>query len=347
MPPECAPRKWNHVELPQVLGRARESDTVSRVSSRPVIIQTEPLAQAAEAWIGERAQVVRAAPSTPEFKTAAQGAQGLVVRTATRVDEELLRQLPTLRVVGRAGVGIESIDQDACGARGVTVVHTPDANTQAVVEFVVGLLSDALRPRPRLERAVNATEWERLRTQAVGATQWNELQVGVLGLGRIGSRVAEVTRAMGCRVRYTDLREIPPTGRHGAEPTPVEALFEMSDVITVHVDGRASNRGFVGSALLDRMKPTATLVNTSRGLVVDTTALAAILRQRPGMRALLDVHEPEPFAAEYPLLGLSNAWLTPHLASRTTTAMEAMSWVVRDVWEVIEGREPRWPAPRP
>ncbi len=172
-----------------------------------------------------------------------------------------------------------------------------------------------------------------------------ECTIGILGLGRIGRRVAEVATAIGARVVYSDLLDIPPEDRGGATPVATESLFAESDVLSVHVDGRASNRVLVGAALLGRMKQNALLINTSRGFVVDNVALAALLERRPGVRAYLDVHDPEPFDTTYPLLGRSNAVLYPHLASRTDRALRAMSWVVRDVVAVLEGRVPRYPAP--
>ncbi|MCZ6612891.1 MAG: NAD(P)-dependent oxidoreductase, partial [Planctomycetota bacterium] len=130
-----------------------------------------------------------------------------------------------------------------------------------------------------------------------------------------------------------------------AEPVPVDRLFEHSDVISVHIDGRESNQQFLGAQLLGRMKSDVILINTSRGFVMDSLALAAFLREHPQAQALLDVHEREPFDAAYPLLGLPNARLYPHLASRTERAMLNMSWVVKDVVAVLEGEKPRYPAP--
>lgn len=312
--------------------------------TRPLVLVTEPLAEAPARWLAQRAEVLQASDQSPEFRAAAPRAEALVVRTYTMVDDALLRGMPALRVVGRAGVGLDNIRLADCERRGVVVVNTPDANTQAVVEFVFASLLDALRPRVRLERAVDAREWNDLRRRTVGERQLGDLRMGVLGFGRIGCRVARVARALGCEVRYNDLRDIAPDARHGAEPCVVTSLFEESDIVTVHVDGRDSNRGFVGRALLARMKPDALLVNTSRGMVVDADALAAELREHPARTAILDVHEPEPIVKESPLLSLPNARLSPHLASRTAPAMEAMSWVVRDVWAVLEGRSPEWPA---
>src|SRR5690606_22923444 len=114
-------------------------------------------------------------------------------------------------------------------------------------------------------------------------------------------------------------------------PVTAEALFDAADVISIHIDGRQSNRHFVSRLLLARMKDDVVFINTSRGFVVDAAALADFLTDHPHAQAMLDVHEPEPFSQDYPLLGLPNAKLYPHMASRTVQAMDNMSWVVRDV----------------
>ena len=303
--------------------------------SRPTVIQTEHLSPAAAAWLGERADLVVAADGTPGFEAAAPRAEGLVVRTYTRVDARLLDRLPRLRAVGRAGVGMDNIDLGECERRGIACFNTPDANTQAVVEYVTCLLCDALRPRLMLTEPVGAARWNEIRREVVAHRQMDELTLGVLGFGRIGRRVAQVAAAIGFEVRFHDLVEVPEADRAGARPVTAERLFAECDVITVHVDGRASNARLVGPHLLERMRPGGVLVNTSRGFVVDHEALARHLRRDPTSMALLDVHDPEPFDASNPLLGLPNAHLAPHLASRTDAAMEAMSWVVRDVWAAL------------
>ncbi len=309
----------------------------------PVLV-TEPLAPAAMAWLQGETTALQAPPEGGSFASAAPQATALVVRTHTRVDAALLGRLPRLQVVGRAGVGLDNIDLEACRARGVRVVHTPDANTQAVVEYVLCLLCDALRPRLFLERPVDADAWERIRQEVCGQTQMDERTLGILGLGRIGSRVAQVAQAIGFRTLYHDLLDIQPSRRHQAASVSAAELFERSDVITLHIDGRPSNRGFVSADLLRRMRPEVLLLNTCRGFVMDHPALADFLRGHPGAQALLDVHEPEPFTDRHPLLGLPNAHLSPHLASRTRSAMERMSWVVRDVVAVLRGQAPRFPA---
>jgi len=311
---------------------------------KPLVVVTEPLAPAAMTWLRQQATVVEAGPDHAKFGAHAATAQALVVRTLTRVQAPLLDRLPMLRVVGRAGVGLDNVDLPACRERRLAVVHTPDANTQAVVEYVLCLLCDALRPRLFLERPVEVDRWESIRQEVCGVRQMDECTLGIVGLGRIGSRVAQVARSIGFEVLFNDLRPIPPQARLGATPVTLQELFSRSHVISLHVDGRPENRGLVDSGLVHAMKPDALLINTCRGFVLDHLALADHLRRHPGAQALLDVHDPEPFTAAHPLLGLANAHLAPHLASRTRTAMDRMSWVVRDVMAVLEGREPEFPA---
>lgn len=307
--------------------------------SKPIVVVTEHLADAAARWLAERCEM-RICANDAELPTMLRDADALVVRTNTWVTAELLAQANRLRVVGRAGVGLDNIDREACHERGIAVVHTPEANTQAVVEYVLCVLGDALRPREMLDAPVSDMKWRELRRTVVGYRQMNELTLGVLGLGRIGSRVAQIARAIGMRVLFHDIAEIPHERRHEAELVNPETLFERSDVISIHIDGRAENRSYVDDSFIRRMKPEVIFINTARGFVVDVQALASFLEDYPDAQAMIDVHEPEPFGEEYPLLGLPNAKLYPHLASRTETAVENMSWVVWDVMAVLEGKEP-------
>ncbi len=302
---------------------------------RPLVIITEHLSDEATAWLEERAEVVHCAVTDEDFKALAPRVAALIVRTYTEVDAALLSNLPQLRAVGRAGVGLDNVDERACASRGVRVFNTPDANTQAVVEYVLALLCDALRPRLFLDAPVAKEEWNEIRQEVVGLWQMNELVLGILGFGRVGKRVTEVARAIGFQVIYNDLLEVPECERRGAQPVALEALFTDADIVSIHIDGRNENRKFVCAALIDLLRSDAVLINTARGMVLDDTALAGFLARNPAAMALLDVHDPEPFTASNPLLGLPNAHLAPHLASRTMSAMDAMSWVVKDVWSAI------------
>ena len=316
-----------------------------RPDQHALVVRTEHLDPEAESWLAERCTVSHAATDSDEFAAVAERVEGLVVRTYTIVDHALLDRLPALKVVGRAGVGLDNIDVAECRRRGVEVVHTPDANTQAVVEYVTALLCDAIRPRITLQEPLSKARWGEIREEICGAWQMNELVLGILGFGRIGRRVAQVATAIGFTTIYHDLLEIPPSERHGADAVSFDTLLAESDVLTIHVDGRDSNHGLFDRAVIDRLKTDAIILNTSRGFVIDEPALAAWLAANPTALAILDVHATEPFTDDDPLLGLGNAHLAPHLASRTTTAMSNMSWVVRDVWRVLLGESPAHPAP--
>ena len=314
--------------------------------SAPLVIQCEELDDDAAAWLGSRCTLERCPPEDARFASLLRGAAGLVVRTYTKVNDAMLDAAPSLRVVGRAGVGLDNIDVRACRARGVEVVHTPDANTRAVVELVTAFLLDALRPRVFLDKALGMPAWRSLRKELLAPRQLCDLTLGVLGFGRVGSGIARVGAAMDMRVLYNDLREIDPASRHGAEPVEVGELFSRSDVLTIHIDDRPTNRGFVTAGKLRLLPHGAILVNAARGFVLDADGVRSWLESDGSARAFLDVHEPEPFGPDYPPLGLANAHLTPHIGAATATAHRNMSWVVRDVWRVLQGQAPQFPAPR-
>lgn len=312
---------------------------------RPLVIQTEHLDPACAAWLAERCDLHQCAPEeTARFERLLADAAALVIRTYTRVDEELLARAPRLRVVGRAGVGLDNVDIHACDARGVTVVHTPDANTVAVVEYVWALILDALRPRPSVSAPLELGAWKALRQRSIAAHQLSDVTLGLLGFGRVGQRMARVAAAFDVRVLYHDLLEIPEDRRCGASPVSLETLLRESDVLSLHVDGRPSNRHFIDPARLALCRPGVLLVNASRGFVIDDHALASFLRAHEDATAVLDVHEPEPFDATCPLPGLPNVRLLPHLGAATATAHRNMSWVVRDVWRVLSGEAPEFGA---
>ena len=315
------------------------------LGDRPLVIQTETLEPAAQAWLRERARLEVCAYDDSRLLELLPEAQGLVVRTYTQVNKAMLDLAPRLRVVGRAGVALENIDVAACCARGIEVVHTPAANTQAVVEFVLCLLFDALRPRVFLDGPLEGEAWHGARRDMQGECHLADLDVGILGFGRIGSRVGRALSALGCRVRYHDLIDIPPQGRNGCEPVSLDELQRTSQVLSVHIDWREGNHHFVDAEFLNALRPDCIIVNTSRGLAIDPNALARWLTANPKARALLDVHDPhEPLDPGYPLLDVSNAHLAPHIAAATAPARLNMSWVVHDVMAVLEGREPRYRA---
>lgn len=312
------------------------------------VIVTEDLDEAKAAWLAERVDLVRHRFDAPGFEAALAGADGLIVRTYTQVNAALLAAGPGLRVIGRAGVGLDNFDLPACRAAGVQVVHTPDANTQAVVEYVLGLLLDRFRPRTDLPADADDAAFFALRKSEVGV-ELAEKTLGIVGFGRIGKRLGRAAAALGLRVLATDrlpeatLRET--TADYPWTFLPEAELLARADVVTLHADGRPENRRMIAAPQLAAMRDDAVFVNAARGFLVDPEALAAWLGAHPAALAVLDVHEPEPPAADHPLRGLANARLLPHLASRTVTALANMSGVVEDVDRVLRGEAPRFPAP--
>lgn len=314
----------------------------------PRIIVTETLDQVCAKWLSQRVQLIWCShENRDELIPQLVQADGLVVRTYTRVDAKLLERAPRLKVVGRAGVGLERIDLEACGRRGITVVYTPEANTQAVTEYVLGLMLDGLRPRHTLTGPVDAQTFHELRKQ-LGA-QLDSLTLGILGFGRIGQRLGRIAHAIGMPLLVNDLlleAELRQVVDYPFTFVDKPTLFRESDVLSVHVDSRPENQGMLGAQVFSQLKPSCLLINTARGMLVDNDALVQWARRivGDGGQAILDVHEPEPIPVDYPLYDLPNVCLLPHIAASTDKAKLAMSWVVKDVWAVLNGREPKYRA---
>jgi phosphoglycerate dehydrogenase-like enzyme len=321
--------------------------TTTSASPKPTVLITEGSDPHPLAWLRERTNVVEAAVNAPGFDAALAAADAMIVRTYTRVNEQMLSRAPRVKVVGRGGVGLENIDLAACRARGIEVVYTPDANTVAVGDYVFGVMLQLVRPYARfVERAYAPDQFKRIRTSIRGR-QLNELTLGILGFGRVGKRVGSIAaNGFGMRVIYNDLLTIP-SGSVGFAATAVDkaTLFRDCDVLSIHVDMRPGNRHLVGRAQIDAMKRGALLINASRGEILDAAALADAIRTAHLAGAALDVFDPEPPPPDFPLLGFDNVILTPHIASRTAIAVENMGWVVRDVAAVLEGEKPKYPAP--
>jgi phosphoglycerate dehydrogenase-like enzyme len=313
--------------------------------SLPLVIVTEGSDVRPLLWLKEHARVEEIAASDPKFLERIGEAIGLLVRTYTKVNSALLDRAPKLKVVGRGGVGLENIDVAECRRRGIEVVYTPDANTLAVGDFVFGYLLQLLRPWEFFRDAVySPKEFKRIR-DTVRGRQLNELTIGILGMGRVGRRVGHIAaNGFGMRVIFNDLVQVSGLD-FPATAVDKSTLYRDADILTIHVDMRPGNEYLVGREQIAMLKPTAVVINTSRGEVLNGAALADAIREKRIYAAALDVFAPEPPAADFPLLGFPNVLLTPHLAARTTTAMENMSWVVKDLIAVLEGEAPKYPAP--
>lgn len=267
----------------------------------------------------DRFHVIRIDDSRdPEFLDQLRSAAGLIVRSATRVDAAVMAQAPALRVVGRAGVGVDNIDVAAASERGVAVLNAPSGNTVAATELTMALLLSLARKVTEADRSMREGRWERSRFQGV---ELRGRTLGLVGAGRIGSAVAERCRVFGMDVVAYD-PHLPPHRIEDLRATLVglDRLLEESDVVSLHVPLTDETRGLIDAAALARMKRQAFLINVSRGGVVDETALARALHEGVIAGAALDVYEHEPLPPDSPLLEAPNLVLTPHLGASTKEA---------------------------
>ncbi len=310
---------------------------------QPIVIQTEILPQECSDWLSERYDLHICPSDSLRFKELLPNAHGLVIRTYTTVDQQMIETATSLKVVGRAGAGVDNIDLTACKKNNVTVVHTPEANSESVVEFVITTMLSNLRNLQQVTTGLKQEEWNALRDASMTNKEFPELTLGIIGFGRIGGRLGKMAKNMGFNVVFTDLLKVVET--FGCQQVHLNQLLKESDVVSVHVDGREENTHLCDTGVFAEMQPEALFINSSRGIVVDAYALSDFLSHNPNAHAILDVHDPEPITTEYPLLHTKNATLFPHIACKTKTATTSMGWVVKDVDAVIRGETPRFTAP--
>ena len=270
------------------------------------------------------------------------GAEAVVADPTVRVDSELLEAAGAqLRLVANFAVGYDNVDLAACRAAGVTLTNTPDVLTNATAELALALTLAAARHLSEAERDLRAGEWRGWDPSAYRGLELSGATVGVVGLGRIGRRYAELLRGFGVDLLYDSPTPKPDAERElGARRAGLEELLGSSDVISLHAPARPETAGLIDAGALALVRPTAVLVNTSRGSLVDLAALAAALREGRLGAAGLDVYEGEPDVPEE-ILSPPRTVLTPHIGSATVKARDAMArTVAQNVIAVLEGGEP-------
>ncbi len=253
---------------------------------------------------------------------------GLVVRSETKVTAELMDAAPTLRVIGRAGVGVDNIDVPAATARGIVVMNAPDGNTITTAEHTIALLIALARRVPQANSSLKAGHWER--KSFIGV----ELQgktLGVVGLGRIGRVVAGRARAFGMNVVAYDPFMSPEQARDlEIELAPLDDVFARADFLTVHTPLTPETKGIVGREAFSKMKRGVRIINCARGGLVDEGALFEAIQSDVVAGAALDVFEQEPPPVDHPLLALEKVIVTPHLGASTTEAQEGVAFTVAE-----------------
>src|SRR5579862_1527159 len=248
-------------------------------------------------------------------------ADALVVRSAVQVDDALMEHAPKLRVIGRAGVGVDNIDADAATRRGIVVMNTPGANAVAVAELTVGLMLALARKLPVANQSMHAGKWEKKNLQGM------ELRgkiLGILGLGRIGLEVARRARGFGLEILGSDPFVSSAVAReNGIKLVSMEELFEAADYLTLHVGLTPQTHGVINAKSLALMKKGVRIINCARGELVDEAALVAALKSGHVAGAALDVFTVEP-PKDSPYIEFDNVILTPHIAGSTAEAQEAV-----------------------
>jgi D-3-phosphoglycerate dehydrogenase len=248
----------------------------------------------------------------------------ILVTSHHHVDGALLARYPNLQMISCAFTGHDEVELEACGQRGVEVYYVPDYSTASVAELAVGLAIAVLRKVPQADRSARAGRWDEQ-----GSLAGNELRgrtVGIVGTGTIGQHAARLFAAFGCPlVGYSRTTREAFRALGGEYCDDLGGLLERADVVSLHVPDGLATRGLMGAGELKALGPEGILVNTSRGALVDPTALVAALEQRTIRGAGLDVFAEEPIPEGHPLARLDNVVLTPHLGFKTEEALRRLA----------------------
>ena len=267
-------------------------------------------------------------PPRDELLRRVAGCDGVLTLLTDQVDDEFLDAAgPGLRVVSNYAVGFDNIDVAACARRGVAVGNTPGVLTETTADLAWALLMAAARRLPEGDRYVRDGRWKTWGPLLLLGPDVHGATIGIVGFGRIGQAVARRAQGFGMEILYHDVQPVPDevTMPLGATYLPLEALLPRSDFVSLHVNLSELTRHLMNATTLALMKPTAILVNTSRGPVVDQRALAEALRDGTIAAAALDVTDPEPISMDDPLVGLDNCLIVPHIASASRATRGRMA----------------------
>ncbi|MFA6489523.1 MAG: hydroxyacid dehydrogenase [Candidatus Micrarchaeia archaeon] len=244
-----------------------------------------------------------------DLNTALSDAEVLIVRSATKVTADLLTHAPKLKIVARAGVGLDNVDKPACDAKGIKVFNTPGASSNGVAELAVGMMFAISRKLPKADKGMKEGKW--LKKEITG-TEIEGKTLGIVGLGRIGGLLAIKARGLGMTILFYD----PHTCSSAmGKCVNLDELFASSDFISLHVPLIPETKGMINTGVISKMKKNAVIINTARGGLVDEEALYSAIKEGKIGGACLDVYPQEPYSGK--LCELDNVVLTPHIAGST------------------------------
>lgn len=287
---------------------------------QPKVVVAEKIAESGIETLRRSCRVELAVGAErPELVAKLGDAEGLVVRSATQVDADMIAAAPALRVIGRAGIGVDNIDIDSATEAGIIVVNAPQANIISAAEHALALMLAQSRNIPRADQTLRAGSWDR--SSFVGV-ELHGKTLGVVGLGRIGTLVAQRALAFGMRLTAYDPYVPEERGRRlGVEMVDLDTLLSEADFVTIHLPSTPDTIGLIGKEALSKVKPGVRVVNAARGGIIDEDALAEALRDGRVAGAALDVFAQEP-ATDSPLFQFDNVVVTPHLGASTAEAQD-------------------------
>ena len=288
--------------------------------SLPVVLIADKLAESTVAALGDQVEVRWVdGPDRPKLLEAVADADALLVRSATTVDAEVIAAAPKLKIVARAGVGLDNVDVDAATARGVLVVNAPTSNIHSAAEHALALLLSAARQVPAADATLRERTWKR---SSFSGTEIFGKTVGVVGLGRIGQLVAARLAAFGTHiVAYDPYVSSARAAQIGIELVSLDELLSRADFISVHLPKTKETAGLLGKENLAKTKPGVIIVNAARGGLIDEQALADAITSGHVRGAGLDVFSTEP-CTDSPLFDLPQVVVTPHLGASTAEAQD-------------------------
>lgn len=316
------------------------------MAQKPLVAVTRPIPEAGMVLLRNACDVRQwedeLPPSPEQLDALLEGVDGALTLVTDTIDAEVLDRHPQLRVVSNFAVGYDNVDADAATARGVAVCNTPGVLTDATAELAFALLMATARRIPESVEYVRDGHWKTWGPLLLLGQNVTNATIGIVGFGRIGQAVAKMASGFGMTILAAD-RSPDTKDTQGLDVrfVDLDTLLVEADFVTLHVAYSPETHHLIGERELGLMKPTAILINTARGPVVDTDALVHALESGQILAAGLDVTDPEPLPADHRLVALPNCVVLPHIGSATVQSRDAMAVLAaRNLIAVLEGHEP-------
>jgi len=301
------------------------------------VLITDEVAKEAIEKLKEKHEVVFKELRGEELAKEIADYDALMVRSATKVTADIIRAAKNLKVIGRAGIGVDNIDIEEASRHGIYVVNSPGGSTRSVAELSIGMMFALARKITKADASMKRGEWAKKKLKGI------ELQgkvLGLIGSGRIAQEVAKIASCLGMKILVYSPHCTPEKARSmNAELKTIEEIFSESDFISLHVPLTKETHHMIDANLLSKMKPTAYLINCARGGVVDEDALYEVLKKGAIAGAAMDVYENEPYSGK--LAELDNIILTPHIGASTKEGqIRAGVICAEQIMKVLDGKQP-------